>query len=140
VIAGYTVCNDVSVRDWQLRIPTMTMGKSWDTHCPLGPYLVTEDEVGDPHDLDIETRVNGDVRQSSNTRHLLFNCYDLVEHLSTAFTLEPGDVITTGTPGGVGIAMKPQRWLEPGDVVRVTIDKIGVIENEIIEEPDVTCP
>jgi 2-keto-4-pentenoate hydratase/2-oxohepta-3-ene-1,7-dioic acid hydratase in catechol pathway len=135
VIAGYTVCNDVSVRDWQRRSPTMTMGKSWDTHCPLGPWIVTSDEIGNPHDLDIETRVNGEIRQSSNTRHLLFDCYELVEHLSTVFTLEPGDVVTTGTPGGVGAATEPPDWLEPGDEVRITIEKIGTLTNTVVDEP-----
>jgi 2-keto-4-pentenoate hydratase/2-oxohepta-3-ene-1,7-dioic acid hydratase in catechol pathway len=138
VIAGYTICNDVSVRDWQLRIRTMTMGKSWDTHCPLGPWLVTSDEIGDPHDLNLETKVNGEVRQSSNTRNLLFDCYELVEHLSTAFTLEPGDVVTTGTPSGVAIAMDPQAWLVPGDIVTITIERIGTIENTILDEPDLS--
>lgn len=138
VIAGYTIAHDVSVRDWQRRVPTFTMGKSFDTHCPLGPYLVTADEVGDPHALDIETRVNGEVRQSSNTCQLLFDCFDLVEHLSTAFTLEPGDVISTGTPGGVGFAMKPPKYLTPGDRVKIAIDKLGVLENHVVAEPEGT--
>lgn len=138
VIAGYTIAHDVSVRDWQRRVPTFTMGKSFDTHCPLGPYLVTADEVGDPHALDLETRVNGEVRQSSNTCQLLFDCFDLVEHLSTAFTLEPGDVISTGTPGGVGFAMKPPKYLTPGDRVKIAIDKLGVLENHVVAEPEGT--
>ena len=135
VIAGYTVCNDVSVRDWQLRVPTFTMGKSNDTHCPLGPWIVTSDEVGDPHSLDLKTWVNGELRQSTNTKHLIFDCFTLVEHLSTAFTLEPGDVIATGTSGGVGIAMKPPQLLKAGDVVKIAIDRIGEIENGVIDEP-----
>jgi 2-keto-4-pentenoate hydratase/2-oxohepta-3-ene-1,7-dioic acid hydratase in catechol pathway len=135
VIAGYTVCNDVSVRDWQMRSATFTMGKSFDTHCPLGPWIVTADELPDPHRLRIRTWVNGELRQDSNTRHLIFDCFDLVEHLSTAFTLEPGDVIPTGTPGGVGATMKPRRYLVPGDRVRIEIEGIGAIENEVIEEP-----
>jgi 2-keto-4-pentenoate hydratase/2-oxohepta-3-ene-1,7-dioic acid hydratase in catechol pathway len=135
VIAGYTIVNDVSVRDWQLRVPTFTMGKSFDTHCPMGPWIVTGDEFGDPHSHDIKTWVNGELRQSSNTKNLIFDCFDLVEHLSTAFTLEPGDVIPTGTPGGVGIAMKPPRLLKAGDVVRIAIEGIGEIENAVIEEP-----
>jgi len=101
VIAGITICNDVSVRDWQLAVPTFTMGKSFDTHCPLGPCLVTMDEIGDPHNLDIKLFLNGEEKQNSNTKELVFNCYDLIEHLSTAFTLMPGDVVPTGTPGGV---------------------------------------
>ena len=139
VIAGYTVCNDVSVRDWQLRVPTMTMGKSNDTHCPLGPWIVTPDEIGDPHSLDLETWVNGELRQSSNTKNLIFDCFDLVEHLSMAFTLEVGDVITTGTCGGVGGSMKPPRFLKAGDVVRIAIERIGAIENAVIEEPATTA-
>ena len=111
VIAGYCVANDVSVRDWQLRVPTWTMGKSFDTHGPLGPWLTTADEAGDPHGLRVRTWVNGELRQNSNTKELIFDCYALVEHLSTAFTLEVGDVIATGTPGGVGVAMKPPRML-----------------------------
>ncbi len=139
VIAGYTICNDVSVRDWQLRVPTWTMGKSFDTHCPLGPSIVTADEIGDPHTLDVNTWVNGEARQSSNTKHLIFDCFDLVEHLSTAFTLEPGDVIPTGTPGGVGIAMKPPQLLKVGDVVKIAISGIGEIEASVIEEPESTA-
>lgn len=138
VIAGYTIAHDVSVRDWQRRVPTFTMGKSFDTHCPLGPYLVTADEVGDPHALDLKTWVNGEMRQSSNTCQLLFDCFDLVEHLSTAFTLEPGDVISTGTPGGVGFAMKPPKYLKPGDRVKIAIDKLGELENHVVAEPENT--
>jgi 2-keto-4-pentenoate hydratase/2-oxohepta-3-ene-1,7-dioic acid hydratase in catechol pathway len=134
VIAGYTVVNDVSVRDWQLRVPTFTMGKSFDTHCPMGPSIVTGDEV-DPHTLELKTWVNGELRQSSNTKHLIFDCFTLIEHLSTAFTLEPGDVIPTGTPGGVGIAARPPKLLKVGDVVRIAIDGIGEIENAVIDEP-----
>jgi len=135
VIAGYLVLDDVSVRDWQLRTPTWTMGKSFDTHCPMGPWIVTADELGDPHSLGIRTWVNGELRQDSNTKELAHDCFSLVEHLSTAFTLEPGDVVTTGTPGGVGIGMKPPRLLAVGDVVRVAIDRIGQLENPVIEEP-----
>ncbi|MFP6641814.1 MAG: fumarylacetoacetate hydrolase family protein [Myxococcota bacterium] len=139
VIAGYMVSNDVSVRDWQLRVPTFTMGKSFDTHCPLGPALVTVDEIGgSPSGLGLLTTVNGEERQRSNTKELIFDCFDLVEHLSTAFTLEPGDVISTGTCGGVGGAMKPPKWLVPGDVVRVEFDGLGAIENSVIEEPEDT--
>lgn len=138
VIAGYVVVNDVSVRDWQLRSPTMTMGKSFDTHCPLGPWITTADEVGNPHELGIRTWVNGELRQDSNTKELIYDCVALVEHLSTAFTLEPGDVIPTGTPSGVGIAMKPPRLLEAGDVVRIEIDRLGQLENPVIAEPEDT--
>jgi 2-keto-4-pentenoate hydratase/2-oxohepta-3-ene-1,7-dioic acid hydratase in catechol pathway len=138
VIAGYVVVNDVSVRDWQLRTPTMTMGKSFDTHGPMGPWLVTPDEVGDPHTLALRTWVNGELRQDSNTSQLIFDCFAQVEHLSTAFTLEPGDVVTTGTPSGVGGAMKPPRFLVAGDVVRIEIERVGRIENRVIPEPDDT--
>jgi 2-keto-4-pentenoate hydratase/2-oxohepta-3-ene-1,7-dioic acid hydratase in catechol pathway len=135
VIAGYTIVNDVSVRDWQLRTPTQMMGKSWDTHCPMGPALVTPDEVGDPHALSLETWVNGSLRQASNTSELIFDCFTLVEHISTAFTLEPGDVITTGTTKGVGLGFNPKIWLKAGDVVRIKVGDLGHIENEVIDEP-----
>ena len=133
VIAGYLAVDDVSVRDWQFRAPTMMLGKSFDTHGPLGPWIVTPDEVGDPHALDLRTWVNGELRQRSNTRELIFDCFDQVATLSAAFTLEPGDVVSTGTPAGVGAAAG--KFLVPGDVVRIEIEKIGVIENRVIEEP-----
>ena len=107
VIAGYTIANDVSVRDWQLRTPTMTMGKSFDTHGPLGPWIVTADELGDPHALAIKTWVNDELRQDGNTREMIYDCYQQVAHLSEAFTLEPGDVIATGTPAGIGAVRQP---------------------------------
>jgi 2-keto-4-pentenoate hydratase/2-oxohepta-3-ene-1,7-dioic acid hydratase in catechol pathway len=139
VVAGYTICNDVSVRDWQRRTPTMTMGKSFDTHGPLGPWLVTPDELGDPHELQLRTWVNGELRQDARTDELIFDCWQMIEHLTTAFTLEPGDVISTGTPAGVGIAMTPPRLLQSGDVVRIEIEKIGVLENPVIDEPEDTA-
>jgi 2-keto-4-pentenoate hydratase/2-oxohepta-3-ene-1,7-dioic acid hydratase in catechol pathway len=135
VIAGYTIVNDVSVRDWQLRTPTMTMGKSFDTHGPTGPWIVTGDELGDPHSLRLQTWVNGELRQDARTDDLIFDCYEQVEHLSTAFTLEPGDLVATGTPAGVGMAMQPPRWLVPGDVVRIEIEGIGTLENPVTAEP-----
>ena len=138
VIAGYTVINDVSVRDWQVQSPTMTMGKSFDTHCPMGPWIVTSDEVPDPHSLELKTWVNGELRQNSNTKHLIFDVDALIEHLSTAFTLEAGDVIPTGTPSGVGIGFKPRKWLVEGDVVRIAIEGVGEIENAVIAEPPET--
>ncbi|HEY4094092.1 MAG TPA: fumarylacetoacetate hydrolase family protein [Baekduia sp.] len=134
VIAGFLVVNDVSVRDWQTRTPQWTLGKSFDTHGPIGPWLTTADEIGDPHALGIRTWVNGELRQESNTKHLIFDCYALVEHLSAACTLEPGDVIATGTPAGVGMLMDPPRMLRAGDVVRVEIDRIGAIENRVVDE------
>lgn len=138
VIAGYCCGNDVSVRDWQLRAQTFQIGKSFDTHGPIGPYLVTPDEVGDPHNLDIRCTVNGEQRQHSNTKHLIFDCYDAIAHLTQAFTLDPGDVLFMGTPAGVGMAMKPASWLKAGDKVRVDIEKLGYIENTVVEEDATT--
>ncbi len=134
VIAGYCCGNDVSVRDWQMRAPTFQIGKSFDTHGPIGPWLVTPDEVGDPHDLEIRCLVNGEERQHSNTRHLIFDCFDAIAHLSQSFTLDVGDVLFMGTPAGVGAAMKPPSWLVEGDKVRVEIDKLGYIENTVVPE------
>ena len=134
VIAGYFCGNDVSVRDWQLRVPTFQIGKSFDTHGPMGPYLVTPDEVGDPHDLDIRCTVNGEERQKSNTKHHIFNCFDAIAHLSQSFTLDVGDVLFMGTPSGVGVAMKPPSFMKAGDLVRVEIEKLGYIENKVVPE------
>lgn len=134
-IFGYFVANDVSVRDWQFHSQTMTMGKSFDTHGPIGPWIVTADEIADPHDLPIRCLVNGEERQSSNTGMMLHNIYEQIEYLSTAFTLESGDLIATGTPEGVGIAKDPPVFLKVGDVVRCEIDGIGLIENPVIAEP-----
>jgi 2-keto-4-pentenoate hydratase/2-oxohepta-3-ene-1,7-dioic acid hydratase in catechol pathway len=134
VIFGYCAADDVSVRDWQLRTSQFTIGKSFDTHAPFGPWIVTADEVGDPHALGIRCFVNNEKRQDSNTRQLIFDCYAQVEHLSAAMTLEPGDVIFSGTPGGVGAGFKPQRWLKSGDRVKVEIDRIGAIENIVQPE------
>jgi 2-keto-4-pentenoate hydratase/2-oxohepta-3-ene-1,7-dioic acid hydratase in catechol pathway len=139
VIAGYLIVNDVSVREWQWRTPTWTMGKGFDTHGPIGPWIVTPDEIGDPHALRVRTWVNDDLRQDSNTRHLIFDCFALVEHLSTAFTLEPGDIVSTGTPAGVGGMSNPPRFLAAGDVVRIEIDGIGHIENRVVDEPPDTA-
>ena len=134
VIFGYCVANDVSVRDWQLKTSQFALGKSLDTHCPYGPWIVTPDELGDPHTLGIRCFVNGELRQNSNTKELLFNCFQQVAHLSQAMTLEPGDLILTGTPGGVGLGFKPARWLKAGDIVRTEIDRIGAIENRVVAE------
>ncbi|NWG45211.1 MAG: fumarylacetoacetate hydrolase family protein [Alphaproteobacteria bacterium] len=134
VIFGFCVGNDVSVRDWQLRTPTMTIGKSFDTHGPIGPFIVTSDEIADPHALDIRCWVNGELRQNSNTRHLVFNCFDQIAHLTTAFTLEPGDILFTGTPAGVGGAFKPPRFLRPGDSIRIEVEGLGVLENTVLAE------
>ncbi|MDW3099295.1 MAG: fumarylacetoacetate hydrolase family protein [Alphaproteobacteria bacterium] len=134
VIAGYMVGNDVSVRDWQRRTPTMQMGKSFDTHGPIGPWMVTADEIEDPQNLTIRTLVNGDERQSSNTSSMIHSIRDQIEHLTTAFTLEPGDLIFTGTPEGVGAAMDPPQFLKDGDVVRIEIGDVGAIENRVADE------
>ena len=136
VIAGFCIINDVSVRDWQLRgnPSSFTMGKSWDTHCPMGPAIVTPDEV-DPHKLQLKTFINGDKRQDTNTDDLIFNGYELINFMSTAFTLEVGDVIATGTPSGVGFAQKPPAPLRGDDIMRVEIEGLGFIENRIINEP-----
>lgn len=133
VIFGYCVGNDVSVREWQRRTAQWMMGKSFDTHAPFGPFIVTSDEIN-PRNLGIRSFVNGQKRQDSNTSHLIFDCAAQVAHLSQAMTLEPGDVIFTGTPGGVGALMKPPQFLKAGDRVRVEIDGIGFIENEVVNE------
>jgi 2-keto-4-pentenoate hydratase/2-oxohepta-3-ene-1,7-dioic acid hydratase in catechol pathway len=137
-IAGYTCANDVSVRDWQGRAQTMTIGKSFDTHGPLGPWLVTEDELGDPHDLRIRCFVEDELRQDASTAEMVFDCFQQVAHLSEAFTLEPGDVLATGTPAGVGLGRKPVRdnLLHAGDTVRIEIERIGELVNTVVEEPE----
>jgi 2-keto-4-pentenoate hydratase/2-oxohepta-3-ene-1,7-dioic acid hydratase in catechol pathway len=134
-VFGYFVANDVSARDWQGHSPTFTMGKSFDTHGPIGPWIVTADEVADPHALGLRCLVNGEVRQDSNTSYLIYNIWQQIAYLSAAFTLEPGDLIATGTPGGVGAAMEPPVFLKPGDVVRCEVDGIGAIENRVAQKP-----
>ncbi len=135
VVAGYLICNDVSVRDWQQRSPTMMLGKSFNTHGPIGPWIVTADEIADPHALQMRMKVNGQVRQQASTGEMIYNVWDQIAYLSTVMTLEPGDVLATGTPSGVGVAMKPQGFVKPGDVMRVEIDGIGHIENVVVPEP-----
>lgn len=130
-VFGYFVANDVSARDWQFHSPTFTMGKSFDTHGPIGPWIVTADEVANPHDLALRCFVNGAKRQDNNTGGMIANIWQQIAYLSTAFTLEPGDLIATGTPEGVGVAMDPQGFLQSGDVVRCEIDGIGAIENRV---------
>ncbi|WP_198243723.1 fumarylacetoacetate hydrolase family protein [methane-oxidizing endosymbiont of Gigantopelta aegis] len=134
VIAGFTIVNDVSVRDWQIRSPTWMLGKSFDTHGPMGPWLVTRDEIDDPHNLHLETWVDNERRQCANTRQMIFNCYEMIAYLSQAMTLEPGDVIATGTPAGVGVKMKPRGYLKSGQTVRIEIEKIGQLTNPVREE------
>ncbi len=139
VIAGFTICNDVTARDWQQRTPTWTLGKSFDTHGPMGPWLVTADEIADPHKLSLKTWVDGELRQNANTGEMLFNCYEMIAYLTQAMTLEPGDVISTGTPAGVGVKMKPRGYLKPGQTVRIEIESIGCLENPVIAEPENFC-
>ena len=134
-IFGYCVGNDVTERMWQHGTPQWSLGKSFDTHAPIGPWITTTDTVTDVHDLDIRCSVNGERRQSSNTRHLVFNVFQQIEHLSQAMTLEPGDLIFTGTPGGIGAAMDPRQFLKEGDVVRCEISGLGYIENRFEKEP-----
>lgn len=134
VIAGYMVANDVSARDWQFRTTTVTLGKSFDTHGPIGPWLTLDSEIEDPHRLGLRTYVNGKERQNSDTSHLIHNVYEQIAYLSQVMTLKPGDILATGTPAGVGVALDPQVFLQPGDVVRVEIDVLGHIENRIVRE------
>ncbi|MCQ8104079.1 fumarylacetoacetate hydrolase family protein [Methylomonas sp. SURF-2] len=136
VIAGFTICNDVTVRDWQQRTPTWTLGKSFDTHGPMGPWLVTADEIADPHNLTLKTWVDDELRQNANTGEMLFNCYEMIAYLTQAMTLEPGDVISTGTPAGVGVKMKPRGYLKAGQSVRIEIEGIGALINPVIAEPN----
>ena len=136
VIAGYTICNDVTVRDWQHRTPTWTLGKSFDTHGPMGPWLVTADEIADPHNLTLKTWVDEELRQNANTREMIFNCYEMIAYLSQVMTLEPGDVISTGTPAGVGVKMQPRGYLKPGQTVRIEIESVGTLTNPVLAEPD----
>ncbi|ACT60262.1 fumarylacetoacetate hydrolase family protein [Hirschia baltica] len=133
-IFGYCVGNDVTERLWQHRTPQWSLGKSFDTHCPIGPWITTAEEVPDPHNLSLRCLVNGETRQNSNTKHLVFNIWQQIEHLSEAMTLESGDLIFTGTPGGVGAAMDPRVFLQPGDRVRCEVDTLGAIEAEMVGE------
>jgi len=133
-VFGYCVGNDVTERAWQMRTPQFCLGKSFDTHAPFGPWITTSDTAGDVHDLGIRCFVNGDERQSSNTRHLIFNLWEQIAELSQAMTLEPGDIIFSGTPGGVGMAMNPMTMLKAGDVVRCEVDGLGHIEASFVAE------
>ncbi len=131
VIAGFTIVNDVTVRDWQFRTPTWTIGKSFDTHGPMGPWIVTADEILNPHALNLKTWVDDELRQNSNTCYMMFNCYEMIAYLSQAMTLEVGDVISTGTPSGVGVKMKPRGYLKAGQVVKIEIEGIGTLVNSV---------
>ena len=134
-IAGYMICNDVSVRDWQQRSPTATLGKSFDTHGPVGPWLTTADEIPDPGNLAVRTWVDGELRQNGNTQEMIWTFGQMLEELTSVFTLEPGDILSTGTPAGVGQGFDPPRFLTVGQVVRVEIEGLGYIENSVVAEP-----
>lgn len=133
-VAGYTMVNDVSARDLQLATSQWMMGKTCDTFCPMGPYVVTADEVANPHNLDIALVLNGETMQDSNTGELIFKIPELIEHLSSVMTLEPGDVIATGTPAGVGFSKQPPRWLQPGDECVVRVEGLGELRNPVVAE------
>lgn len=139
IVAGFTCGCDYSVRDWQRASQTMMMGKGFDTHAPFGPYLVTPDEVGDLSALSIRGYVNDELRQDAVLGDMLSSIPEQIAHLSSAFTLEPGDVIFTGTPAGVGAGHTPPKWLKAGDRVRVEIEKVGTLENPVIDEPETTA-
>ena len=134
-IAGYTICNDISMRDWQRRTPQWLQGKTFESSTPVGPVLVTPDEVDDARDLGVRCEVDGEVRQDARTSDLVFDPVAIVQYVSTILTLLPGDLISTGTPGGVGAGMSPPVFLRPGQVVRTVIDGIGALVNECVAEP-----
>ena len=131
-VFGWFTANDVSARDWQFHTPTFTMGKSFDTHGPIGPWITTADEGLDPQALRLRAWVNGELRQDSHTSQMVHRVWEQIAYLSTAFTLEPGDLIATGTPEGVGVGMDPPRFLQPGDVVRCEVEGLGAIENTVV--------
>ncbi|MEM6900687.1 MAG: fumarylacetoacetate hydrolase family protein, partial [Pseudomonadota bacterium] len=135
IVAGFTCGCDYSVRDWQRATPTMNMGKGFDTHAPFGPWIVSPDELGDISDLGVRCLVNGEVRQSGRAGDMIYGVAQQIAHLSAAFTLEPGDILFTGTPAGVGVAFDPPKFLRVGDIVRVEVDGIGHIENKVVEDP-----
>ncbi|GLY11279.1 fumarylacetoacetate hydrolase family protein [Pseudobacillus badius] len=130
-IFGYTIINDVTARDLQKRHKQFFIGKSLDGTCPMGPWIVSKDEIADPHCLDIETKVNGEVRQQSNTKHFIFPIDEIISTLSKGMTLEPGDVIATGTPAGVGQGMNPPGLLKAGDIIDINIEQIGTLSNKV---------
>jgi len=132
-IAGYTIGNDISARDLQKRTPQWLQGKSLDRSTPIGPWIVTTDEISNPENINVRSFVNGELRQQSNTSHFIFNIPFLIEFISHLITLKPGDLIFTGTPDGVGMGMNPQQFLKSGDIVTLEVDGIGVLENQVIE-------
>jgi 2-keto-4-pentenoate hydratase/2-oxohepta-3-ene-1,7-dioic acid hydratase in catechol pathway len=131
-VLGYTILNDVSARDIQLATSQWTLGKSFDTFCPIGPAIVTTDELKDPHALDIQLSINGEKLQHSNTRELIFKLPELIAYLSSIVPLEPGDIISTGTPAGVGLGREPKRWLRPGEEVVIQVEGIGELRNRTV--------
>jgi len=133
-VFGYTILNDVSARDFQMATSQWMIGKTFDTFAPMGPAIVTADEIEDPHNLDISLTLSGEVMQNSNTRNLIFQVPQLIAHLSSVFTLEPGDIIATGTPAGVGFARTPPRYLRAGDEVTVRVEGIGELVNPVVAE------
>lgn len=133
-VYGYTIVNDVSARDVQFASTQWSMSKSFPTFCPMGPAIVTADEIADPHELAISLTINGETLQNSNTRELVFKIPDLIEHLSSITPLLPGDIISTGTPPGVGLGRTPKRWLRPGESVTVTIQGLGSLTNPTAAE------
>ncbi|MEP7358509.1 MAG: fumarylacetoacetate hydrolase family protein [Anaerolineales bacterium] len=133
-VGGYLPFHDVSARDYQMRTSQWVIGKTFDTFGPMGPSLTTADEIPDPHTLDITLSIGGEVLQSSNTKNLIFTVAQLIYHLSAVMTLEPGDLIATGTPGGVGAARNPKRFLKPGERVRIEIERLGILENPVVAE------
>ena len=128
---GYTIVNDVTARDLQQKHRQWFLGKSMDTFCPMGPWIVTSDEIGDSANLDVRCWINGELRQDANTKDLIFDIPTIIESISAGMTLHPGDVIATGTPAGVGIGFKPPRFLKPGDEMKISIEKIGTLTNRI---------
>jgi 2-keto-4-pentenoate hydratase/2-oxohepta-3-ene-1,7-dioic acid hydratase in catechol pathway len=134
VVFGYTILNDVSARDFQMATSQWMIGKTFDTFAPIGPAIVTADEIADPHNLGISLELSGELLQNSNTSNLIFSVPKLIAYLSSVFTLEPGDIIATGTPSGVGFARKPPRYLRPGDDCRVRIEGLGELYNPVIAE------
>ena len=134
-IAGFTICNDISMRDWQKRTSQFLAGKTFERATPLGPALVTTDEIGDGSGLELRTEVDGVMKQEGNTSQMVFSVIDIIRDLSTVLTLDPGDVIATGTPEGVGDARDPQEYLTAGSVVQVTVEKIGKIVNRCVPDP-----
>jgi 2-keto-4-pentenoate hydratase/2-oxohepta-3-ene-1,7-dioic acid hydratase in catechol pathway len=133
-VFGYTILNDISARDIQLATSQWTLGKSFPTFSPIGPAIVTKDEIADPHELDIRLTLNGEEMQNSNTRHLIFKIPELIEYISSLTPLQPGDIISTGTPEGVGMGRSPKRWIRDGDTMAITITGLGELRNKATAE------